>query len=684
MPLSQNPTELQFSLPDARPSRVSADSARRISPWDSPYALEIAGGAVAAREYSFATGRLRNFTADAEGHIYFQGDIGDRKQTYLVRADQVALKIAWTAAAGSQQIIIGRRSERFFPEDIRYHIDHLSVLLDNLGDSISLGEGTEVKGVLHPAAPGALDFYEYRLVDSMEIGVAGRRTRLYKLEVRPRDLETAGLVGTMFVERNTRAIPQMSFTFTPAAYVDDQIDYILVTLEAALWEGEYWLPSRQRQVIRRQVRWLDFPVGGVIQTDVRVSDYRLNTNEQPPYPYGGRIVSLPDSLLREYHEWHSGLYDGAPERWEPVPTLADVSREAREIVQSRYLGGRSRVRLYVPGVSSVLRSRRAEGWLVGGGLSVSVTSASSLTGWVGYPFGRQRAEWQVGYQYEVGTGGIRLRGYQNRLDDIGPFTAAAGVISTLGFELRGDDYTDPYFAHGGGFEAWWEALGGRMSGGFRYEEQASAELVATPAFEGPARPVRTIQDGRMFELEGAFERSFGPLVGLKWVAALSGDVGWLDVDATAYTRWLLRLSGVGGDPSTGPEYVLDLAGGVGTGTLPAQRMFLLGGRQTTSGYDFRAWTGDRVAYAAFTYSLPVVRNWLRLRLLTSAGWSEITSVGTTGAAVLGTPDSDGIRASAGGGVGLFFDLLRVDAARGFRDGIWEWMVSVNPAFWPAL
>jgi len=684
--LAQEPTtELKVSNPVSSSRSATEDTLPPAPVWDAPHALDIARGAVEAREYSFSIGKLKNFRARAEGHVYFQSDVGDLGQTYLVRADQVALRVAWSADYGSQQLIVGRRSQRFFPEDIHYHLDHLSVLLDNFGDYISLGDETEVKDVLHPAAPGALEFYEYRLVDSMEIRIpTKKRSRLYKLEVRPRDLDSPGVVGTMFVERDSRAVPRMSFTFTRPSYIDTRVDYILVTLEAKLLEGEYWLPDRQQTVIRRRVRWLDFPISGVIQTDVRVTDYELNDPSPPDYPYGGRIQSFPEKMLREYDEWDSDLYANAPDRWEPVPSLDDVSREARKIVESRYLSGRSPVRLYVPGVSNVLRSRRAEGWLLGGGVSVTANAASSVTAWAGYAFSRKQAEWTLGYQYDVGSGGIRLDGYQSRFTDIGPFTASSGLISTLGFELRGDDYTDPYFRHGAATEAWWSALGGRMSIGGLYEEQLSGELVADPAFGGPPRPVRPIEDGRMFELQGGFEVGFGPAIGLSWITKLSGDVGWLDAGDQSYTRWLLELTAIGGDPSTGPEYGLHGAVGIATGTLPAQRLFLLGGRQTVAGYDFRGWSGDQVAYLSFVYSLPVVQNWVRARVIAAGGWTNITDVSRAGARVLRTGDSEGVRASLGGGLGLFFDVLRIDAAHGLRDGSWEWFFSVNPAFWPAL
>jgi adenine deaminase len=46
----------------------------------------------------------------------------------------------------------------------------------------------------------------------------------------------------------------------------------------------------------------------------------------------------------------------------------------------------------------------------------------------------------------------------------------------------------------------------------------------------------------------------------------------------------------------------------------------------------------------------------------------------------GVTESGGVRPSIGAGISLFWDLVRVDAARGLDNGEWEWMVSVNPAW----
>ena len=82
--------------------------------------------------------------------------------------------------------------------------------------------------VLHPAASGARGFYEYRLADSLEIRIQGRRSRVFELEVRPRDPRSPGAVGSVFVDRESGAIARMRFTFTKASYRDPELVSIVL------------------------------------------------------------------------------------------------------------------------------------------------------------------------------------------------------------------------------------------------------------------------------------------------------------------------------------------------------------------------------------------------------------------------------------------------------------------------
>ena len=108
-----------------------------------------------------------NFQADARLYVYFYLDRPDTGERNLVKTDQLALEVLWASPDRVKQRIVGWRDEKSLPTNINYHLDHLTVVLENFGDEIRLGDGDEVRGVPHPAAAGAEAVYDYRLADSL-------------------------------------------------------------------------------------------------------------------------------------------------------------------------------------------------------------------------------------------------------------------------------------------------------------------------------------------------------------------------------------------------------------------------------------------------------------------------------------------------------------------------------------
>jgi hypothetical protein len=338
--------------------------------------MRLVDRAIRARRHAWSDSSLRSFEARAQGHVYYlagmegEGEPGGAPQ--IVRADQVALSVRWQAPDRAVQTIVGRRSEARLPSGIRYHIDHLTVVLANFGQRIRMGEGTEVRDVLHPLAAGGPDHYDYRLADSMRIRDAEGETRLHRIEVRPKSSSTPGVVGEVHVEAASAAVARMRFTFTPPAYRDEDLARIEIDLENARWEGGYWLPARQSTTIRRESSWLDFPLAGVIRTELVVGDYRINSSEHVQLPRGTRVATLPDPRLRAYDGWREGLYDGSAAREVETADARQLRARARELAQDRWLGGGRRWALHAPDLSSLFRVRRAEGALVGAGGRVRI------------------------------------------------------------------------------------------------------------------------------------------------------------------------------------------------------------------------------------------------------------------------------------------------------------------------
>lgn len=193
----------------------------------------------------------------------------------MVKTDQVALKVYWRARAETMQRVVGLRDEKQLPTNIQYHLDHLTVVQDDFGDRIRFGDGDEVKAVVHPAAEGAQAVYDFRLADSLTLSFPAPTpdVRVYRLEVRPKDSDAPGVIGTVFLEQQTGVITRMNFTFTPASYVDAILDYIRVFIDNSLWNGKYWLPYRQAVELRRELPVIDFLAGSVIRARFQVRNY---------------------------------------------------------------------------------------------------------------------------------------------------------------------------------------------------------------------------------------------------------------------------------------------------------------------------------------------------------------------------------------------------------------------------
>src|SRR5688500_17220730 len=180
-----------------------AAAAAQEGGWNSERALELVRRAQERRQVALSDTGMVDYQADARGYIYFYLDRRDTGERTLVKTDQVALDVYWKAPNLSKQRIVGLRDERNLPTNIQYHEDHLTVVQDNFGDLIRLGDGDEVADVLHPAAIRGQGSYDYRLADSTTIRLPGAQepVRVYKVQVRPKDASRPAMVGSIFVDR---------------------------------------------------------------------------------------------------------------------------------------------------------------------------------------------------------------------------------------------------------------------------------------------------------------------------------------------------------------------------------------------------------------------------------------------------------------------------------------------------
>jgi hypothetical protein len=270
--------------------------------------------------------------------------------------------------------------------------------------------------------------------------------------------------------------------------------------------------------------------------------------------------------------------------------------------------------------------------------------------------------------------------FLNRPRDLTPTPAISGVLNTFSAATLQNDHTDLFFTSGihvGHTRS--PGPGRELSLEARLERHRSAwDVVSSDIEDTDFRHVIPVDEGTWASLAatGSFP---GPWAGLRIEAgALAGrhekrDFGALDGLVSYEGRWLDR----------GTDFRASIRGGSLVGDAPIQAHYFLGGRGTVPGFPFRSRVGDAFWLLRTEGATDVLPPFLRLRAFGSAG--AVRSFSTPDLLVPGLETDSAALVSVGIGLGLGWDVLRLDLARGLSDGgDWELMLSVNHSFWPWL
>jgi len=681
---------------------VKARAQQDTTGWNAPRALDLMQRARVRRILPSQDTMLRNYTAKAEGFVYFYLDRRDGAEPTLINTNQVALELFWAAvkpAPGSsitpppltKQRIVGLREEDRLPNRMYYHLDHLTVVQNGFGDIIRMGDGDEVRDVPHPAAPSSGDIYQFRVADSLTITLpnTSEEIRVYEIQVRPMRTDRPALVGSVFVNRATADIVRMAFTFTPASYVDKRLDYISVSLDNGLWEGKYWLPNEQTVEIRRQLEMLDFAAGSVIQGRMRIRDYTFN-DSIPLATFTGRTVGIVSREELDRFEFERGLYEDLDESGlAPPPSLAEIRREAGALLGTSKLSGLPGWRLNIESVSSLLRYNRAEGLAFGVGATYAPGLVWRADFLAGAALGPERPWGRATFHQETGADGlISLRVAFREPRDFGLRAAVPGLINSVTSLVSGDDYLDTYFV-----------TGGRLSVRLPLqptldieteliaERHRSASLsVASAPFNDDAqfRPVLRIDDGDLSAFTVALRRP-APAQTSGWGATARVEIGAF-ADG-AYVRPTAEAQFDRESADHHRNFSVIASAGFVAGETPSQRLFLIGGQNTLPGYGYRTFAGDRFALVNVESRAGVFEPWVGIRAVGAIGAAGgLRSTASPAPAqpawaTWQTTSTAGIRTSAGAGLSLFWDVLRVDAVRGLNGGKWQVLIGFHREFW---
>lgn len=684
-----------------QPSRSAAEpppstGTPSVAPdWNDPRVLGLVERARTARGRLAASGDLRTYRAHTQGHVYFfiDPEAGERP---LIRIDQVAVDVQWQAPAHFRQRIVGHRSEVRLPvREFAYYLDRMTLVQHGFDDEIRIGSGRDVAGVPHPlrSAPSSnleAHGYDFRLADSLSLSLSGSPDplRIYEIEVRPTDPDRPGMVGSIFVDRASASLVRMDFTFTPASYTDPRNDRVSVFLDYGLWEGRYWLPNLQRIEVRREIPEFDLGVGTVIRSVLRVQDYELNVPVADDLSETPGVTRAPLEH-RESYGFPEGLYAGMErDGLERVRVDVDPSEiRARAIrgLRASAASGLSPLRLHLPGVSSALRFDRIQGFRVGLGASLRTDTSTRVRAQVGYAAEDERPQGGVTIESILApewtaTLKLDLRG----LTDLGLRTGSAPLVSSVSGITRGEDYRDPYWVSAAGLGLD-RTFGQDAAGtaGFGVERHHSGSLAVSTAplnQSGSFRPVRPVRDGEFFRAELGFRSA------MDWPA---GGRGWAGFHAGFYHGQPGKGLGVQTDldarwgPMSG-ERQLQLEARLWNwvGDPLPQGHRLMGGRGTVPGFAYRAYGGRHASAASLTGSTDLWGALVRARAGLHAGWSDRMDAEL--ASVWGADATDGVVASASVGLGLGWDLVRIDLARGLRRGRWQFLLSIDPRWWDRL
>ncbi len=423
---------------------------------DEPVRVLVQRG-VTRRTTVLADSGLRDYAARAQGFVFFLAQVGEgfREPPRLIKTDQLSLQVYWKAPNASKQRIVGRRDRVDLPTDIAYHRDHLGIVQNNFGDRIRLGDGHEVRDVLHPLAPQAVEVYDYALVDSLAIRLPQRDVSVYEVAVRPKDRSTAAIVGSLYLDASSAELVRLRFTFSGSAYRDATIEDITVVLDNGLWDARVWLPRHQEIEIRRRTSFLDLPARGIIRGRWDIDQYRFNGGLPDRLFWGPEIVQVPQAE-RDAYQWEGTIQEALRAVPEAGATfdLDEVRSELESLAGRRMLSGLSAARFGAGSISDILHYNRVEGLSPGlGGVVRPAGGMLELHGWLGYGLSDNRMKGRLRITHHVGARTLRVEAARE-IRDLLDESVISGVLNSVLAQELGDDLSGPESRRGRHWVEW--------------------------------------------------------------------------------------------------------------------------------------------------------------------------------------------------------------------------------------
>jgi hypothetical protein len=659
--------------------------------WNDARTMELVTRAAERRSRQLADTGLTSYSATALGSLTFLAQVGEGfpDPPKVVKADQIALEVYWRAPNASKQWILGRRDTLLLPTDIQYHRDHLGIVQNNFPQIIRLGEGDEVRDVPHPLSAAGLRTYDYAIGDSMRIGIPGRVIDVLEVRIRPKDETTAAAVGAVYLAPSDGQVVRMAFSFTRAALIDPQLEDVAIVLDNALIEERFWLPRRQEIEIRRRGSWLDFPARGIIRGGWEICCYQVNA-ALPAVAFTGPEIQLAPPSRRAAFSFEGPTASIVPPELSTVTgeDVARVQAQARSLVRQRALAPARSPSPAAGGVSDLVRANRAEGLSLGAGATWRPVAGAELSVRARYGVADERPKGSLRLAW-VPTPQLSLRASVYReLRDASDFAESSGLRNTIASQEFGADYTEPYDVRGVAVSA--ELRGGaarapRVAFSLAREQTDSVTVEASPAF-GSHRPTPAVGREAGWRGEVSLLLPERPL----WSGSIEARVSYAirrRLDATGIRMPGRIVTALRYErPSGSQRLVLRTLAGATNSPL-AQDQLRAGGPVSGPGYPLHHFEGSALLSQRVEWQVPVAFPSIPLgRWGATPGSARVAPFGTIVIQRTGPPSARRIAGYPSAGVALlaFFDLIRIDLARGLRDGRWSIGVDLSRDLWSIL
>jgi hypothetical protein len=677
---------------------ISASSAGAQQQWNDARTRSLVEQATERRARQIADTLLASYKAAAHGYLTFLAQVGEgfTEPPKIVKADELGLQIYWQAPNRSKQLIAVRRDTLLLPTDINYHRDHLGIVQNNFPSIIRLGEGDEVRDVPHPLSAEGLNEYDFAIRDSLQIRLGPRTLDVYEVRVRPKNDRAPRAVGAVYIDRESGEVVRMAFSFTRAALIDKELEDVSVVLENGLIEGRFWLPRRQEIEIRRTGTWLDYPARGIIRGRWEICCYEVNT-PLPPGIFQGPEIALAPRGFPSPIQFSGKVLDSLPSDVRAVTDadVAKVQEEARALVRAQALARNRNVALAGRSATDFIRVNRVEGLAVGAGISPRLGNGISVSVRGRYGFSDEKGKERAAIAFTRASGmRIELGGY-NDYRDAGDVAETSGAISSISAQEFGTDNSDPFGVRGASLSFRSAPVGGWIiSTGVGIERHHPLNVNSTPS-TGTYEP--TVLAMRLRERRGtvALDRPtrLGPF-GFETKLHLDASLNQYRLSDEYSSIGRFTFAGSFERPVGSARFVArTFAGYIATeDVVPPQHLIFLGGPTTAPGYVYHQLAGQGGVSQRAELQFPVPFPSFSLGRYGKTP-ASITLAPFVNAAWIDRPvfarqwqyrNRQGWHPSIGVGALTIFDLLRLEAARGLRDGRWTFTVDVTRDLWSIL